>query len=131
MNQKTITTFDRHVLDINCASVIKRIEQTLREQIGRQLHRRGAVVGVSGGVDSAVCVALAVRALGPERVVGLLMPERDSSPDSTARGGPFVKPLGSNATSRTSLRCLNRWGATGGATRPSDGCSRNSMMGTP
>ena len=43
------------------------------------------MLGVSGGVDSAVCAALAVRAVGPDRVLALLMPERDSSPDATLR----------------------------------------------
>lgn len=42
----------------------------------------GAVVGISGGLDSAVVAALAARALGPARVLGILMPERDSDPRS-------------------------------------------------
>jgi len=86
--------FDRHVLDIDPANVTRRIEESLRDRIGKHLHRRGAVVGVSGGVDSAVCVALATRALGPERVVALLMPEHDSSPDSTPRGRALCETLG-------------------------------------
>ncbi len=77
---------DRLSLDIDCAAVVERIERTMRKQVGRELHRRGAVVAVSGGVDSSVCAALAARALGPQRVAGLLLPERDSSPESTALG---------------------------------------------
>ena len=49
------------------------------------LHKRGLVVAISGGIDSSVCSALAVRALGPERVFALILPERDSSDDSAAR----------------------------------------------
>jgi NAD+ synthase len=58
----------------------------VRELLARSLNRRGLVVAISGGIDSAVCAALAVQAVGPERVFGLLLPERDSSPDSTRRG---------------------------------------------
>lgn len=42
----------------------------------------GAVIGISGGIDSTVVGALAVEALGRERVVGVLLPERDSAPDT-------------------------------------------------
>lgn len=44
----------------------------------------GAVIGISGGVDSAVAGALLVEALGPENVYGLLLPERDSAKDTIA-----------------------------------------------
>jgi NAD+ synthase len=44
------------------------------------MRRSGGVVGISGGVDSAVVLALAVRAFGPERVVAVMMPEKDSEP---------------------------------------------------
>jgi NAD+ synthase len=94
MAQDTEWTFNEHVLDIDCGAVVGQIERVLREQVGRRLRRRGAVIGVSGGVDSAVCACLAVRALGPQRVVGLLMPERDSASDSTARGRELCEQLG-------------------------------------
>ena len=48
----------------------------------RQLNRRGAVLGLSGGVDSSVVAALAVQALGRDRVLAVLMPERESSADT-------------------------------------------------
>jgi NAD+ synthase len=54
----------------------------LRRTIFDHLGRRGAVLGISGGVDSAVCAALCVRALGRERVLALMMPERESSAES-------------------------------------------------
>jgi len=69
--------------------------------IGRQFketvvrfHRRGAVVAVSGGVDSAVCCALAAAALGSQRVLALLLPERESSPDSERLALQVVETLG-------------------------------------
>jgi NAD+ synthase len=54
----------------------------LRHDIRRELHRSGAVVGISGGIDSSVVLALCVRALGAKRVIGIMMPEKDSSGDS-------------------------------------------------
>lgn len=50
------------------------------------MRKRGVVLGLSGGVDSSVCAALCARALGPERVLGILMPERESSADSLELG---------------------------------------------
>ena len=58
------------------------------------LRRRGFVVAISGGVDSAVCAALAVRAVGAPRVFALLLPERESSPESTELGRAVVSTLG-------------------------------------
>lgn len=51
-------------------------------------------MGVSGGIDSSVCVALAARALGKNRVLALFMPERDSSPSSTAKGRMLCESIG-------------------------------------
>ena len=56
----------------------------LREAVYRRLRKRGGVVGLSGGVDSSVCAGLAALAFGPERVLGLLMPETDSAPETVA-----------------------------------------------
>ena len=69
------------VLDIDAAAETDRIVQWLRENM-RGLHRMGAVLGISGGIDSSVCLALCVKAFGPERVVPLLLPEKDSDPAS-------------------------------------------------
>lgn len=78
--------FSRDVLRMDCASAVQEIEQSLRAITGRRLRRRGLVLGVSGGIDSSVCAVLAARALGPDRVRALLMPERDSSPSSLEKG---------------------------------------------
>lgn len=86
--------FARDVLDIDCAVVSSQIEQCIRRSVGRHLHRRGAVVAVSGGVDSAVCAMLAAGALGPSRVFGLLLPEQDSSRDSTPKGKMVCEAAG-------------------------------------
>ncbi len=74
------------VLVIDAGAVSDQICGVLRDQVLRQLRRRGVVVGLSGGVDSSVAAALCVRALGPDRVLGLLMPEKDSDPESLRLG---------------------------------------------
>jgi len=79
-------------LDIDAAEVTAAIERSIRDAMKR-LGRRGAVLGVSGGIDSAVCAALCTRALGTEQVLALLMPERDSSPDSLRLGRTLAANL--------------------------------------
>lgn len=73
---------------------VSTITAAMREALVSQLRRRGYVVAVSGGVDSAVCAALAAEAVGPQRMLALLLPERDSSPESTMRGREVVEQLG-------------------------------------
>lgn len=72
----------RELLRIDPAAAAAQIEAAIRDIVLAQLRRKGAVVAVSGGVDSSVVAALCARALGRERVLGLLLPEADSSPDS-------------------------------------------------
>ncbi len=76
------TTFNRNSLNIDVAAETERIVTYMQETVLHKFHRYGGVVGISGGIDSSVCLALAVRSFGPERVVGILLPERESSPDS-------------------------------------------------
>ena len=75
-------TFDTKVLDINPAAETDRIVSMLRHNVTKVMRRRGAVVGVSGGVDSAVVLALCARAFNPQRLTALVMPEVDSDPES-------------------------------------------------
>ncbi len=82
------------VLAIDAAATVRSIAEWLRETVLARFRRRGAVVGISGGVDSAVCAALAARAFGPERVLGLLMPEQDSSGDSLRLGRKVAEAFG-------------------------------------
>jgi NAD+ synthase len=79
-------TFSSEVLEIDSAKVAQRIEARIREGVFRQLKRKGAVLGLSGGIDSSVAAALCVRALGKERVLGLFMPEADSCQDTLRLG---------------------------------------------
>ena len=77
-------SFSRQSLDIDVQSEIERSCKTIREWLSQRLKRRGAVVGLSGGIDSSVVAALCVKALGKDRVFGLHMHERESS-DETRR----------------------------------------------
>ncbi len=86
--------FDRNVLAVDPAKEVELISATLREQVLGQLRRRGAVVGLSGGIDSSVVAALCVRALGKERVLGLFMPEHHSSDDALTLGRMLASHLG-------------------------------------
>jgi NAD+ synthase len=76
------TDFGKHVLQLDSDTEALNITQRIRHLLGRELKRRGLVVGLSGGIDSSTTAALCVKAIGPERVVALLMPERHSSEDT-------------------------------------------------
>lgn len=82
-------TFSRQALEIDAPAEIERTTKAIREWLSQRLKRRGAVVGLSGGIDSSVVAALCVRALGKERVFGLHMHERESS-DETRRLSKLV-----------------------------------------
>ncbi len=71
---------------IDLRSECRRIELWIRKTVGTKLHKRGIVLGVSGGIDSSVCALLAARALGSHRVHALLMPERESPSESLEFG---------------------------------------------
>ena len=81
-------------LQLNQAEATERIAATLRQQVGEVLNRRGLVVGMSGGIDSSVCAALAVRAVGPAHVFGLMMPERESDRQSLDLATRWAEALG-------------------------------------
>ncbi|HEX9217283.1 MAG TPA: NAD(+) synthase [Gemmatimonadales bacterium] len=81
-------------LHLNPAEETERIAATLRQQLGESLNRRGLVVGMSGGIDSSVCAALAVRAVGAAHVFGLLMPEQDSDRSSLELAARWADALG-------------------------------------
>lgn len=89
--------FSPDVLKIDAEEEASFIARTLRKQVLGELKRKGLVIGISGGVDSALVTALAVRALGKERVFGLFMPERASSSDSLRLGKALAQKFGISA----------------------------------
>ncbi|HEX5824559.1 MAG TPA: NAD(+) synthase [Candidatus Limnocylindrales bacterium] len=86
--------FSRSVLAIDAARVADQIAQSIRDEVLGDLRRRGVVVGVSGGIDSSVVAALCARAVGPDHVLALSMPERDSSDDALRLARLLVDHLG-------------------------------------
>jgi NAD+ synthase len=89
-----VTSFSADLLRIDAAAVARELQDFLRETVFHRLRRRGVVVGLSGGIDSSVVAALASRALGAERVLGLMMPEADSSGDSERLASELAATLG-------------------------------------
>ena len=87
------TTFDRDSLAIDAEAEVARISAALTDYLGRSM-RRGAVVALSGGIDSSVTAALCVAALGKDRVFGLHMPERESSDDTIMLSRMVADSLG-------------------------------------
>lgn len=83
MNSKLNKTFSKDILKFESAdSEADRISSKIKDDVFGVLKRKGAVIGISGGIDSSVTLALAVKALGSEKVIGILLPEKDSSPES-------------------------------------------------
>ena len=74
------------VLRVNAEQVTEEIGAFIEATVIGRMRKRGVVLGLSGGVDSTVCAALCARALGPDRVLGLLMPERESSDETLELG---------------------------------------------
>lgn len=72
----------KDILRIDAEAEVNKISEKLRYLLSKQLKRRGLIVALSGGIDSSVTTALAVKAVGPEKVLSLLMPERHSSDDT-------------------------------------------------
>jgi NAD+ synthase len=83
---KTHSSTSPDLLRLDPEAETERIAGWIRETVSRNLRRRGAVIGVSGGIDSAVVAFLCARALGGERIQILFTPEADSSPDSLRLG---------------------------------------------
>jgi NAD+ synthase len=65
----------------------------IKETVVNDLKKDGIVIGVSGGVDSALIATLAVKALGPDHVYGLILPEKESSPSSRELATRLCKKL--------------------------------------
>ncbi len=87
-------TLNDAILKLDDAAEVARIAASMRQILSQDIHRRGFVIAISGGVDSAVCAALCVHAVGAKKVFGLLLPERDSSSQSVTRGKLVAQQLG-------------------------------------
>jgi len=80
-------------MNFDAKRVVDELTSWTRNIIVNTLKKRGAVVGISGGIDSSVVAALCVKALGSQRVTGIAMPEKESSPDSLILAQDLAKKL--------------------------------------
>lgn len=86
--------FSKNDIKIDAASETTRIIEKMRHIVGRDLRKQGCVIGISGGIDSSVCLALSARAFGPEKVLGVIMPESDSNPLSAVLARQLARQFG-------------------------------------
>jgi hypothetical protein len=87
-------TFSKANLKIDPSLEISRISDFVREMTLKNFKRKGAVIGLSGGIDSAVVAELCVRSLGEKNVLGLILPEKESNPVSSEFGRKHAEKMG-------------------------------------
>ena len=75
-------SFHQNILNLDAKAETERIVQTLRDSVLKNMHKRGAVLGISGGVDSSLTLALCAQAFGAGHVTALLLPDKDSHSSS-------------------------------------------------
>ena len=86
--------FHKDILTIDGQRVAGELSAGIFAQVRGILKKRGAVVGVSGGIDSSVTAALCVKALGAGKVLGVMMPEKESSPESRTLAAKLAEKFG-------------------------------------
>jgi len=89
--------FSKDLLTLDCPLEAHRICDVIRREVLQNFHKKGVVVALSGGIDSSTVAALAARALGPERVLVLMMPEKDSSAETLQLSQLMAEHLGVKA----------------------------------
>ncbi len=86
--------FNRDVLKIDPAQELDKLSKFIVDQVNVVFRRKGVVVGLSGGIDSAMISAVSVHALGKEKVVGLILPESESNPVSSEFAFKHAQEMG-------------------------------------
>jgi NAD+ synthase len=87
-----------NALQLDVEKAVEAIVASMRQHLAESFKRKGYVVGMSSGVDSSVCAALAVRAVGPKKVFGIFMPEHESDPNSLRLATELAQQLGIDHT---------------------------------
>lgn len=108
-NMRKILSYDLlHIEDIEgvCNSIVEKMKQT----VFQQLNRRGGVVGISGGIDSSVTLALSVKAFGAKNVLGVILPESESSSDSEMMAKKLAKKYDVDVVVENITAALNGFG---------------------
>ena len=103
--------FHKDILKIkDMEGLVEQITHKLREDVMGRHNRFGAVIGLSGGIDSSVSMALAAKAFGPDKIFGVMMPEKDSSPDSEELARELAEKFGVKVTKEVITGALEGFG---------------------
>ncbi len=111
MNNIAKKPFSKDILIINdIEAECNRIVTGIKENTIQRLNRHGGVIGISGGIDSAVSMVLAAKALGSENVLGIMLPEKDSSRDSAIFAQNLADKFGVRAITEDITGALEGFG---------------------
>jgi NAD+ synthase len=115
MKNKNNRPFRKDILIINdIDKECDRLVANLRDSVLHKLNRNGGVIGISGGIDSSVSMALAAKALGTENLLAIMLPEQDSSGDSALFAQKLADKFGVKAITENitgalqGFRCYDR-----------------------
>jgi NAD+ synthase len=102
--------FSKDSININVENESEKIIEKLKKDVVQTLKKRGAVVGISGGIDSSVVLALCAKAFGPDKVLGVMMPEHDSNPESRILATELANKFGVQAIVEDMTPAVNGFG---------------------
>ena len=85
--------FNLDILKIDPEVELKKLSRFIVEHVNTIFRRKGVIVGLSGGIDSACMASIAVHAMGKEKVTGLILPEKESNPVSSKYAITHAKEL--------------------------------------
>ena len=97
------------MIKINCKKASAEIENFIRTEAGR-FRKKGAVIGISGGIDSSVAATLCARALGAGKVLGVILPEKESANTSAIYADTLAAKLGIKVQERDISSILDAFG---------------------
>lgn len=111
MKSETRKPFSKDIIHIeNIEQVCNDIIAKLKTDVAKKLQRRGGVIGISGGIDSSVCLALSAKAFGPQNVLAIMLPEQDSSDDSRELAEKLAAKFGVSTLIEDITKALNGFG---------------------
>ena len=103
--------FSKDIIHIeNIEQVCNDIIDKLKTDVTKKLQRRGALIGISGGIDSSVCLALSAKAFGSKNVLAIMLPEQDSSDDSRQLAEKLATKFGVSTLLEDITQALNGFG---------------------